>query len=284
MQTGRPSRTALGVAHRRAVHQLLDQPPVLLDPIAIPLLGPQFATRFAEDYERQQHPYARAFRAFMAVRSRYAEDNLAASVATGVTQYVILGAGLDTFAYRNPHPGLRVFEVDFPATQAWKRELLNQAAIPEPASLTYVPLDFEHHTLAEGLAEAGFSPAEPAFFCWLGVVPYLTLRAFRSTIDFIASLPAGTGVTFDYALSEEELSPARRRARQLLVARVAAVGEPFQLFFRSQQLENELKSAGLQRIEQLDTLDVNSRYFADRTDGLALPEEGLGKLATAWVE
>jgi methyltransferase (TIGR00027 family) len=284
MQTGHPSRTALGVAHRRAVHQLLDRPPILADPIAIPLLGPQFATRFAEDRERQQHPYARAFRAFMAVRSRYAEDNLAASVAAGVTQYVILGAGLDTFAYRNPHPVLRVFEVDFPATQAWKRELLHQAAIPEPSNLTYVPLDFEHRTLAEGLSEAGFDPHQPAFFCWLGVVPYLTLRAFRSTIDFIASLPPGSGVTFDYALSEEELSPARRRVRQLLVARVAAVGEPFQLFFRSEQLENELKSAGLQRIEQLDTLDVNSRYFANRTDGLALPEEGLGKLATAWVE
>jgi methyltransferase (TIGR00027 family) len=284
MQTGRASRTALGVAHRRAVHQLLDQPPVLADPIAIPLLGPQFATRFAEDYERQQHPYARAFRAFMAVRSRYAEDNLAAAAASGVAQYVVLGAGLDTFAYRNPFPDVHVFEVDFPATQAWKRDLLHQAAIAEPSNLTYVPLDFEHHTLAEGLAAAGFDSTQPAFFCWLGVVPYLTLRAFRSTIDFIASLPAGTGVTFDYALSEEELSPARRRARQALVARVAAVGEPFQLFFCSEQLENELKSAGLQRIEQLDTPDVNSRYFANRTDGLALPEEGLGKLATAWVE
>lgn len=284
MQTGRPSRTALGVAHRRAVHQLLDQPPVLLDPIAVPLLGPQFATRFAEDYERQQHPYARAFRAFMAVRSRYAEDNLAASVNAGVTQYVILGAGLDTFAYRNPYLDLRAFEVDFPATQAWKRQLLNQAAIAEPSNLIYVPLDFEHHTLAEGLLESGFDKTQPAFFCWLGVVPYLTLRAFRSTIDFVASLPTGSGITFDYALSEEELSPARRRARQALVARVAAVGEPFQLFFRSEQLDNELKSAGLQRIEQLDTFDVNTRYFSNRTDGLALPEEGLGKLATAWVE
>ena len=284
MQTGRASRTAYGVAYRRAVHQLLDPPPVLQDPIAIPILGPGFHTRFEEDRERQQHPYARTFRAFMAVRSRYAEDNLAAASTAGATQYVVLGAGLDTFAYRNPFPALRVFEVDFPATQIWKRELLHQAAISEPANLTYAPLDFEHHTLAEGLAEAGFNTHQPAFFCWLGVVPYLTLRAFRATIDFIASLPQGSGVTFDYALAESELSPARQRARQLLAARVAALGEPFQLFFRSEQLDNELKSAGLQRIEQLDTIDVNTRYFANRTDGLALPEEGLGKLTTAWVE
>jgi methyltransferase (TIGR00027 family) len=284
MQTGRPSRTAYGVAYRRAVHQLLDPPPVLQDPIAIPILGPGFSARFEEDLERQQHPYARTFRAFMAVRSRYAEDNLGSAVAAGVTQYVVLGAGLDTFAHRNPFPALRVFEVDFPATQVWKRELLNNAAIPEPSSLAYAPVDFEHHTLAEGLAEAGFNARQPAFFCWLGVVPYLTLRAFRSTIDFIASLPPTSGVTFDYALSAEDLSPARQRARQLLAARVAALGEPFQLFFRSEQLDNELRSAGLQRIEQLDTIDVNDRYFSNRTDGLALPEEGLGKLATAWVE
>jgi methyltransferase (TIGR00027 family) len=211
------------------------------------------------------------------------EDNLATAVAAGVTQYVILGAGLDTFAYRNPFPNIRVFEVDFPATQEWKRSLLKEAGIPEPAKLTFVPLDFEHKTLSAGLAEAAFDATKPAFFGWLGVVPYLTLPAFRSTIDVIARLPAGSGVSFDYALSDEELSPARQRMRQALADRVAQAGEPFRLFFQSEQLENELKSAGFQRIEQSDSLELNERYFAHRTDGLALPEEGLGKLATAWV-
>jgi methyltransferase (TIGR00027 family) len=280
MHTGRASRTALGVANRRAVHQLLDQPPVLVDPIAIRILGPDFAI----DHERQKHPAARAFRAFMAVRSRYAEDNLALAVATGAVQYVVLGAGLDTFAYRNPFPGIRVFEVDFPPTQEWKRGLLDAAKIPEPANLTYVPLDFEHRTLRDGLAGAGFDPHASTYFSWLGVVPYLTLPAFRSTIDLVASLPAGSGISFDYALAAEELSPARQRARAELAARVAAVGEPFRLFFRTEQLDNELKAAGFQRIEQLDTIDVNERYFDGRADGLALPEEGLGKLATGWVE
>jgi methyltransferase (TIGR00027 family) len=283
MQTGRASRTALGVAHRRAVHQLLDDPQVLLDPIAIPILGARFVIDEVLSDARHQHPIARAFRAFMAARSRYVEDNLASAVAAGVTQYVVLGAGLDTFAYRNPFPGIRVFEVDFPATQLWKRELLQSAAIPEPANLTYVPLDFEHRTLTEGLAESGFDSQTPAFFGWLGVVPYLTLGAFRATVDLIATMPAGSGVTFDYALSAEELSPRRQRAREALAARVAAAGEPFRLFFRSEQLDNELKSAGLQRIEQLDSIEVNERYFANRADDLALPEEGLGKLASAWV-
>src|ERR1700678_2297772 len=132
MQTGRASRTALRVAHRRAVHQVLDQPCVLTDPIAIPLLGPEFHY----DPAREKHSIARAFRAFMAARSRYAEDRLAACVGEGVEQYVILGAGLDTFAYRNPFPQLRVFEVDFPATQAWKRDLLARSGIAIPANLS----------------------------------------------------------------------------------------------------------------------------------------------------
>ena len=279
MQTGRASRTALGVAARRAAHQLLDHPQVLADPIAVPILGKDFAI----DHKRQAHPIARAFRAFLAVRSRYVEDNLATAVAAGVTQYVVLGAGLDTFAYRNPFPNIRVFEVDFPATQEWKRSLLKDAGISEPANLTFVPLDFEHKTLSAGLAEAAFDATKPAFFGWLGVVPYLTLSAFRSTIDAITGLPTGSGVSFDYALSDEELSPARQRARQALADRVAMAGEPFRLFFQSEQLENELKSAGFQRIEQSDSLELNERYFANRADGLALPEEGLGKLATAWV-
>jgi methyltransferase (TIGR00027 family) len=279
MRTGRSSMTALAVASRRAAHLLLDHPTVLNDPIAVPLLG----TAFHADPVRHADPRARAFRAFMVARSRYAEDNLASAVAAGATQYVVLGAGLDTFACRNPFPHLSVFEVDFPATQEWKRGMLRSAAIPEPANLTFVPLDFEHRTLRDGLAEAGFHANLQTFFSWLGVVPYLTLSAFRSTIDLIAAMPTGSGITFDYALSDEELSPTLQRARKALAARVAAAGEPFRLFFRSEQMENELRSAGFQRTEQLDSMEINHRYFANRSDGLALPEEGLGKLATAWV-
>ena len=222
MQTGKASRTALRVAIRRAAHQLVEQPRILDDPIAVRLVG----SAHPRDMERAMHKVARDFRLFMAARSRYAEDRLAEAVANRVTQYVVLGAGLDTFAYRNPFPALRVFEVDFPATQEWKRALLAEAAIALPASLTFVPLDFEHNALAEGLAEAGFDAGKAAFFGWLGVVPYLTLDAFRATLGAIAQLPAGSGVCFDFAFPPETLSPARRLVFDGLAGRVAAAGEP----------------------------------------------------------
>jgi methyltransferase (TIGR00027 family) len=279
MEKGKASKTAFGVAVRRAAHQLMDHPPVLDDPIAVRLIGPGYPRHM----ERAMHQVARDFRAFMAVRSRYAEDQLAAAVRHGVTQYVVLGAGLDTFAYRNPFPSVRVFEVDFPATQAWKRALLRKAAIPVPDQLTFVPLDFEHHTLSEGLAEAGFDAASPAFFGWLGVVPYLTLAAFRATLATIAQLPASSAVSFDYALAPETLSPVGRKAFDALARRVAAAGEPFQLFFQPGDLEAELSRAGFHRVEQLNYQQLNERYFENRADGLKLSPVNLAMLATAWV-
>jgi methyltransferase (TIGR00027 family) len=279
METGRASKTAFRVAHRRAVHQILDRPPVLDDPIAVPLLGPDFAY----DPVREMGRIARAFRAFMAARNRYAEDRLAESVAQGITQYVILGAGLDTFAYRNPFSQLRVFEVDFPATQERKRASLAAAALPLPANLTFVPLDFEHQTLAQGLAEAGFDPNLPAFCGWLGVVPYLSLQAFRSTLETIARLPAGSALSFDYALSRHTLGPLRRLAFDALSRRVAAAGEPFRLFFTPAELDAEFRNAGFRRFEQRSSYELNKLYFAGRSDGLKLPSPGLGMMATAWV-
>jgi len=279
MQTGRASKTALGVAIRRAAHQLMDRPPVLDDPIAVRLVG----SGYPRHMERAMHRVARDFRASMAVRSRYAEDQLAAAVARGVTQYVILGAGLDTFAYRNPFHSLRVFEVDFPATQGWKRAMLTEAAIVLPENLTFVPLDFEHMTLSDGLAEAGFDARRPAFFSWLGVVPYLTLAAFRATLKAIAQLPDGSAVSFDYAVAPETLSPLGRKAFDALAGRVEAAGEPFQLFFTPATLEAELRRAGFQRVAQQDYEQLNELYFKERADGLKLSALGLGMLATAWV-
>jgi len=212
METGRASKTALRVAIRRAAHQLADHPPVLDDPIAVRLVGPGFA----RDMERAMHPVGRDFRAFMAARSRYAEDRLAEAVAAGVGQYVVLGAGLDTFAWRNPFPQLRVFEVDFPATQQAKRAMLVEAGLAQPENLTFVPLDFEHHTVAEGLAEAGFDATRAAFFAWLGVVPYLTLEAFRSTLATVAAMPAGSAMSFDYAVDPETLSAVDARLLTIL--------------------------------------------------------------------
>lgn len=267
------------VAIRRAAHQLADPPPVLDDPIAVRLIGPGYE----RDMERAMHSVGRDFRAFMAARSRYAEDRLAESVAQGVRQYVILGAGLDTFAYRNPFAELRVFEVDFPATQEWKHELLAVAGIAIPRNVIYVPLDLEHKTLTESLRDAGFDAAAPGCFCWLGVAPYLTLEGFRGTLQAVGRLPAGTLLTFDYGFPPETLSPARRVIFDRLAGRVAAAGEPFRLFFRPDQVEEELRGAGFHRVEQVDHEGLNARYFRGRADGLRLSPVGIGMLATAWV-
>jgi len=279
MEIGQVSKTALGVAIRRAAHQLMENPRILEDPIAVRLVG----SGYANQMERAMHPVGRDFRAFMAVRSRSVEDGLAEAVANGVTQYVILGAGLDTFAYRNPFPGLRVFEVDFPATQEWKRAMLHSAEITVPQDLTFVPLDFEHKTLAASLVEAGLDATIPAFFGWLGVVPYLSLEAFRATLQTIAALPAGSAVSFDYSLPRETLTTEGKTAFDRLSSRVSAAGEPFQLFFTPEILQAELRLAGFHRFRQLDYDQLNDLYFKERGDGLKLSAVGLAMLATAWV-
>jgi methyltransferase (TIGR00027 family) len=279
METGKASKTALGVAIRRAAHQIMDRPPVLDDPIALRLVG----SGYPKHMERAMHRVARDFRAFMAVRSRYVEDKLAEAVAQGVRQYVVLGAGLDTFAYRNPFQSLRVFEVDFPATQEWKKAMLGEASIAVPAGMTFVPLDFESKTLVAGLTEAGFDAGMPAFFGWLGVIPYLTLEAFRATLGAIGQMPKGSGVGFDYALAPETLTPAGRIAFDALADRVAAAGEPFQLLFTPDALASELRRAGFHRFEQLGSEQLNEIYFKERADGLRLSAVGLGMLVTAWV-
>jgi methyltransferase (TIGR00027 family) len=279
METGKASRTALGVAIRRAAHQLADRPPVLVDPIVVRLVGGDFADKM----ERAMHPVGRDARAYMAVRSRYVEEQLAEFTARGGTQYVVLGAGLDTFAYRNPFPALRVWEADLAASQKAKRRMLAKAGIAVPSSLSFATLDLEQATLAEDLARAGLDAQRPAFFGWMGVTPYLTLEAFRATLGMIAALPAGSGVGFDYTVSPERLNAVGRVAFARVSERVAAAGEPFRLFFTPETMEAELRGAGFTRFEQLDYEQMNERYFRDRADGLKLSPVRLGMLATAWV-
>jgi methyltransferase (TIGR00027 family) len=216
---------------------------------------------------------------FWSVRSRYAEDNLQRAVAAGVRQYVLLGAGLDTFAYRNSYPDLNVFEVDHPATQLWKRGLLARSGITIPASLTYLPIDFETQSLSTQLAITGFDASAPAYFAWLGVVLYLTIGAFRSTIAYLATQPQGSGVTFDYGQPREALSDAQRVARDALASRVELLGEPFQLVFTPAEPAAELSV--FRSIEDLGRDELNARYFAARTDHLAL-HGASGCLVSAW--
>ena len=281
MIEAQPSKTALRVALRRAAHQLHDdQPLVLNDPLAVRILGPAAAELRAPEAARK--PYSAAFRAFMVARARLAEDVLAEGVrARNVRQYLVLGAGLDTFAYRNPHPDVKVFEVDHPATQAWKRECLATAGIAQPDSMRMVAVDFERQSLKNELAAAGFDFSVPTVTAWLGVVPYLTADAFRATTTLLGNFAAGSGVVFDYSQPREALPPTEQLMLDSLAARVAQAGEPFRLFFRPEELRLELRQAGLDVVEDLDGPAITARYFAGRTDGLKLRGSG-GRMC--WAE
>lgn len=280
MEEARPSRTALRVAMRRAAHQMYDSPLVFTDPVAVPILGQEYVEDLQRDAPGRHQPFALGMRAFIVARSRYAEDNLRRAVDAGVRQYVLLGAGLDTFAHRNPWPDLHVFEVDHPATQQWKRGLIARNQIAVPANLTYVAVDFERQSLADRLAESGFNENEPAFFTWLGVVPYLTLPAFRGTVDYIASQAPGSGVALDYGMPRDAVPPMERMVLDALAARVKMAGEPFQLFFTPDRIAAEF--VAFKDLEDLGTLEVNVRYFQGRRDNL----KWLGsaaRLFSAWL-
>jgi len=284
MDYARPSRTALRVAMRRAAHQLYDAPPLVFeDPMAVAILGPHAAEierTPGRDPANKPRPFSIGLRAFLVARSRYAEDLLAQAVPRGVTQYVLLGAGLDTFAHRNPYPSLRVFEVDHPATQLWKRGLLSNSHLAAPPNLTYAPVDFERQSLAEQLRLAGFDASAPTFFAWLGVVPYLTREAFRATVAFIASQPPGSGLVFDYAQPRETLSAREQLAFDSLAARVHLAGEAFQLFFTSAQVAAELPN--FCDLEDLGSAEINERYFANRRDDLRIIGSA-GRIVSAWL-
>ena len=294
-----PSGTAFRVALRRAAHQLQDALPlVFTDPLAVRILGPPGAQELAHIPDANRRPYSAAMRAWVVARARLAEDVLATAGATmrrnEVTdeapnpvsrpkmQYLVLGAGLDTFALRNPYPAVQVFEVDHPATQAWKHEKLAAAGLALPASAKLVPVDFERQELESELFSAGFELVVPTITAWLGVVPYLTLEAFRSTLSFLGRLPAGSAVVFDYGLPRELLPPDEQLMRDSLASRVAQAGEPFQLFFAPQLLQVELQAMGLRVVEDLGRDELNGRYFAGRRDGLAVRGSG-GRLCHAVV-
>ena len=267
MQAGQPSHTARGAAAYRAIHQTLEGGIIFSDP---------FASRILDDETRARLDEAaadlslRPWRLFIAARSRFSEDTLAACVARGVRQVVVLGAGLDTFSLRNPHSGLgvRVFEVDYPATQSWKRERLKQAGLAIPSSLTFAPIDFERQSLADGLKDAGFLADRPAFFQWLGVVPYLSREAVSATLDFIASVP-DSEVVFDYAEPFANYPAERRENAMATAAKAAARGEPWLSLFDPVELSELLHNKGF-GVEDLSLAEIVDRFYGALKQGIVI--------------
>ncbi|MET8875503.1 SAM-dependent methyltransferase [Nocardia sp. NPDC004604] len=266
MQLGQPSRTALATAYARAYHQIASEPRIFTDPLAIriadvtpdQLSALDAASMVEGDTDGEMR---RRRRMFLAARARFAEQTIADAVAAGTRQVVILGAGLDTFAYRNPHPDVRVFEVDHPDTQAWKRQRLETAGIEIPASLTFAPVDFESQTLAAGLAAANFDRDRPAVFIWLGVVVYLTREAILDTLRFVAGQATPVQLVFDYLYPASASTPEDAAQRAVRAERWAAVGEPWLSFFTAEEIEDLLREMGFDQVDDYDAPKLIAGYL-----------------------
>jgi methyltransferase (TIGR00027 family) len=268
MQAGEPSHTARGAAAYRAIHQTLEGGAIFSDPFALRILDDETRARLDQIAADAS---LRPMRLFIAARSRFSEDMLAAGVARGVRQVVVLGAGLDTFSLRNPYAdlGVRVFEVDYPATQQWKRERLNEAGLAIPGSLTFAPVDFERQSLADGLKAAGFRSDRPAFFQWLGVVPYLTCEAVSATLHFIAGVPESE-VVFDYAEPFENYPAGRREHVMAVAARAALLGEPWLSLFAPCELSEMLRDIGFGEMEDLGLAELTDRFYGAMKQDVAI--------------
>jgi methyltransferase (TIGR00027 family) len=259
-ETG-PSRTAIAVAMYRALHQTVDQPPVFVDPLAGRIIGAK-ARASIDNGRAGRGAFANVLRAVLVVRARVAEDTLAEAVRDGVRQYVVLGAGLDTFGLRNADPTLNVFEVDHPNTQAWKRRLIEAEGLTIPPTLHFVGVDFTKDDLAVSLHRAGLRPDEPAFFSWLGVTMYLVPDDIRATLQTVAAHAGATGgIAFDFI--------ARPRRSQILLRlimwfrgrRVARLGEPFRSFVAPEEVEQWLRDAGFAHNTILGPQQLTERYL-----------------------
>jgi methyltransferase (TIGR00027 family) len=272
MKPNEPSRTALMIARQRAAHQVLDHGSILSDPFAMKILreDEKDVLQFAN-----KHPLASIGRLFTAARSRIAEDALSRAVERGVRQIVILGAGLDTFALRNPHRALeiRIYEVDHPATQAGKLKRLAEAQIAVPPRLALVPVDFEREDLGEKLAAAGLQQNSPAFFTWLGVLPYLTQDAIGRTLDYISSIQ-NSEVVFDYIEPPEGFSEELRQIEKARAEQLEKIGERSDSRFEPAGIAAILRAHGFCDFEDIDFEEIASR-FGHAVQGLAPGHAGL---------
>ena len=262
MQMGQPSRTALGAAALRAAHQVLDGAAIFTDPLALRVLGcdAEAMLHDASDVSRQR------LRWFIANRPGLPRMPWRARCGTAFVSWWCWAPASTPMHYRTPPSDhLRIFEVDHPTTQAWKRTRLAGAAIALPPTLRFVPVDFERETLADGLSAAGFDPAQQTFFTWLGVVPYLTEQAVLATLGFIAGLPGGAHVVLDYVNPTASIvEEGRRAAHEALTAQVAALGETFQCHFDTEQLGARLAKLGFRDVEDLGPGQIAERFFPGR--------------------
>jgi methyltransferase (TIGR00027 family) len=261
------SRTALGTAYMRAAHQLLDSPPhILEDPVTLALLGPDAGRRIRDEAESYQTPARRGLRAHVVLRSRFAEDRLKESVGRGARQYVILGAGFDTFALRQPFwaKALRIVEVDHAATQKMKRSRIEAAGLAMPKNTSFAAIDFERESLREGLKKNSVPLDKPTFFSWLGVTMYLDEDAIDAVLRAVAAFPAGSEIVLTFA---QPGGPSDQFSQ-----RSATLGEPWISYLEPDEMEKKLRGAGFSAVEFLAPSEAEARYFRDRPPDLPVPK------------
>jgi len=266
------SRTAAGVAVLRAMHQLYDgSPKILSDPITPLLLDEGLLQRVQANREWQQDSRTTALRSHVVLRSRYAEDCLREATYRGVRQYVILGSGFDTFAYRQPAwaAPLRIFEVDHPASQRAKLERLRSSNIPTPPNLEFISADFESRSLGDALALGSLDFRSPVFFSCLGVLVYLPQTSVSEIFQMVASFPAPSEIVFTF--SQGDRSFEDNPGRPSLADEVAALGEPWRSYHDPAALCRELSEAGFSRVSLLSPEEAKDLYYRERTDGLPPP-------------
>ncbi|QIE26942.1 Leucine carboxyl methyltransferase (plasmid) [Caballeronia sp. SBC1] len=267
-----PDSTAARVALWRALHLEADLPPhVLEDEIGLKLLAPDKDWRSRGDMDPQ---FTRPFRASIVARARFIEDLVVEQAGHGLGQYVILGAGLDSFAQRRPEVAsrLRVFEIDQPGPQAWKRQRLIELGFGVPEWLRFVPVDFEAgEAWAEKLATAGFDESKPAIVVSTGVSMYLTKEANMATLRQVAALARGSTLAMTFLLPLEMADPEIRPGLEMAAKGARASGTPFLSFFTPQEILTLAREAGFREARHVSATDLSGRYFAGRTDGLRPP-------------
>jgi methyltransferase (TIGR00027 family) len=269
------SRTALGTAYLRAVHQLFDAKPRILDDPVIPLLlGPAVLQQITDPVNRYQVSRFRELRSHVVLRSRFAEDRLANAVLRGIRQYVILGAGFDTFALRQPSwtTELKILEVDHSGTQGMKRSMLRAAGLAMPKNSDFANVDFEHESLLEGLIRNHISVCEPSFFSWLGVTMYLNEDAIDAVLRSVAAFPATSEIVFTFAQPPVPAVPPSSTSHPTLSQMVASIGEPFLSYFEPQTLEVKLRGFGFSKVEFLSSAEAEVLYYRQRPQDLSVPK------------
>jgi methyltransferase (TIGR00027 family) len=283
VEEGKPSATALISAMARAAHLLWDQPPKIFeDALALRLSGCESEAALKAQMEQLDAELARTtnpdfaltlrrlMTATAVMRSRYLEDEVDGAVRRGVYQYVILGAGLDSFVYRRPELAkvLHIFEVDHPATQAWKRTRLRAAGVELPANLSLVPVDFEKESLIDNLLMSGYRTDAIGLFSWLGVTMYLSTEAIFGTLRAVGALAPGTEIIFEYSVPKDLVDEETQKMLAVVLTATQARGEPQRSFFEPAKLAEQVRKLGFAEVSDFGPDAANARYFKDRTDGL----------------